>query len=86
MLAGEQAEIYEQHSGEITVRQAAKRHVGSLGLKKLPTIMGKKRAEDRRFYVYTATVTAIGEPAIGWYGFAPEKSMGLYTYCKKMIY
>ena len=61
MLAGEQAEIYEQHSGEITVRQAAKRHVGSLGLKKLPTIMGKKRAEDRRFYVYTATVTAIGE-------------------------
>ena len=56
-LAGrKQVQFYEQHTGEITACQAAKRHFDSLGLKKLPSMQSLKQeyaalqAENKKRY------------------------------------
>lgn len=51
-----QAKFYEQHTSEITARQAAKQYFNSLGLKKLPSIQSLKQeyamlqAENKKRY------------------------------------
>lgn len=51
-----QARFYDEHTSDIIICQAAKRHFDSLGLKKLPTIQSLKReyaallAENKRLY------------------------------------
>lgn len=51
-----QAKFYDEHTGDIIICQAAKRHFDSVGLKKLPTIQSLKReyaallAENKRLY------------------------------------